>query len=180
MDINVRVTLDASDKLAHLIQVLASAVSHSGKPDPASVLRTASELSAVPEPTQKIAPAPAPEPAPEPASSHEPAPESASEPAPKSEPAPEPKLYGVYSVTEFPAPEPDPYSTTAPTPEPAQMAEQSKALTIDDVRRVCLRATKAGKTKVVMDFLYAQGVKNLPALDPALYEALVTVVEDNL
>lgn len=170
MDINVRVTLDASDKLAHLIQVLASAVSHSGKPDPASVLRTASELSAVPEPTQKIAPAPAPAPAPEPAP----------EPAPKSEPAPEPKLYGVYSVTEFPAPEPDPYSTTAPTPEPAQMAEQSKALTIDDVRRVCLRATKAGKTKVVMDFLDAQGVKNLPALDPALYEALVTVVEDNL
>jgi hypothetical protein len=31
-----------------------------------------------------------------------------------------------------------------------------------------------------MDFLDAQGVKNLPALDPSLYEALVTVVEDNL
>jgi hypothetical protein len=31
-----------------------------------------------------------------------------------------------------------------------------------------------------MDFLDAQGAKNLPALDPSLYEALVTVVEDNL
>ena len=98
MDINVHITLDASDKLAHLIQALASAVSLCGKPEPA----------------------------------------------------------------------------------PAQNAEKAKALTIDDVRRVCLRATKAGKTKVVTDFLDAQGVKNLPALDPSLYDALVTVVEDNL
>ena len=67
-----------------------------------------------------------------------------------------------------------------PAPEPAQRADQTKSLTIDDVRRVCLRATKAGKTKVVMDFLDAQGVKNLPALDPKLYDALVTAVEDNL
>ena len=79
-------------------------------------------------------------------------------------------------------PELAPKSEPAPKPEPApaQNAEQAKSLTIDDVRRVCLRATKAGKTKVVTDFLDAQGVKNLPALDPSLYDALVTVVEDNL
>ena len=169
MDINVHVTFDASDKLVHLIHELASAVSH----------RTAYDSSAVPESASK------------------------SEPAPKSDPAPEPKLYGVYAMAESlapkpesaptsepapttadkmsavpdPAPKPEPAPTTASTPEPAQNA---KALTINDVRRVCLRATKAGKTKVVTDFLDAQGVKNLPALDPSLYDALVTVVEDNL
>ncbi len=148
MDINVHVTFDASDKLAHLIHELASAVSHCGKPEPASTPehRAAYEVSATPEHRAAYEVSAVPEPAPK------------SEPAPKPEPAP----------------------TTAPTNEPAQNAEKAKALTIDDVRRVCLRATKAGKTKVVMDFLDAQGVKNLPALDPKLYDALVTIVEDNL
>ena len=102
------------------------------------------------------------------------------EPAPKSEPAPT-TAYDLSAVPE-PALKPEPTPEPSPTPEPAtaQNAEQAKALTIDDVRRVCLRATKAGKTKVVTDFLDAQGVKNLPALDPSLYDALVTVVEDNL
>ncbi|WP_405329588.1 hypothetical protein [Fibrobacter sp.] len=100
---------------------------------------------------------------------------AAPEPAPKSEPAP------PMAPTPAPTPAPKPAPTTAPTPAPTtEPAQNAKALTIDDVRRVCLRATKAGKTKVVTDFLDAQGVKNLPALDPSLYDALVTVVEDNL
>ena len=45
MDINVHVTFDASDKLAHLIHELASAVSLCGKPE----RRAAYEVSATPE-----------------------------------------------------------------------------------------------------------------------------------
>ena len=170
MDINVHVTFDASDKLVHLIHELVSAVSHCGKPEPAPKS----------EPTLKSEPAPKSEPA----STSEPAQTAAYNlsavptPAPKPAPMPAP----MPASTPAPTPTPTPTPTPAPTTEPAptQNAENAKALTIDDVRRVCLRATKAGKTKVVMDFLDAQGVKNLPALDPSLYEALVTVVEDNL
>lgn len=147
MDINVRVTFDASDKLTQMVFAIA-----------AMVIPALEDTESEPEP--KSTPAPGPAPKPEPKST------------------PEPKLYGVYAMAESLASKPEP----APTPEstPVQNDEQAKALTIDDVRRVCLRATKAGKTKIVTDFLDAQGVKNLPALDPSLYEALVTVVEDNL
>lgn len=177
MDINVRITFDASDKLTQMVFAIA-----------AMVVPALEDAESEPEPKSTPSPEPAPKPEPK--------------------PAPEPKLYGVYAMAESlaskpesaptsepapttaykmsavpdPAPKPEPSPTTAPTPEPkpAQNAEKAKTLTIDDVRRVCLRATKAGKTKVVTDFLDAQGVKNLPALDPSLYDALVTVVEDNL
>lgn len=196
MDINVRVTFDASDKLVHLIHELASAVSH----------RTAYDSSAVPESASKSEPAPKSDPAPEPklygvyamaeslASKPENAPKSGPTTAYNLSATPELVPTTAYKMSAVPeptpkpaptpesAPKPEPTPDPAPTPEPAtaQNAEQAKALTIDDVRRVCLRATKAGKTKVVTDFLDAQGVKNLPALDPSLYDALVTVVEDNL
>ena len=45
MDINVQLTIDASDKLVHLIHELASAVSLCGKPE----RRAAYEVSATPE-----------------------------------------------------------------------------------------------------------------------------------
>ena len=124
------------------------------KAEPAPVIRAAYELSAAPEPAQKPAPAPDPK--------SEPAPEPATEPAPEH------------------APEPATEPATEPAPEHAQNDEKAKALSIDEVRRVCLRATKAGKTQLVIDFLHAKGAENLPSLDPSLYESLVKVVEDNL
>ena len=178
MDINVHVTFDASDKLAHLIQTITLAVSHCGKPEPASAPehQAAYEVSATPElvPTTAYKMSAVPEPAPK----SEPAPEPAPEPALTTAPTPAPTSAPTPAPTSAPTPAPAP--APAPASAPAQNAEKAKTLTIDDVRRVCLRATKAGKTKVVTDFLDAQGVKNLPALDPKLYDALVTVVEDNL
>lgn len=93
---------------------------------------------------------------------------------PKAEPAP--VIRAAYELSAAPATEP----STEPAPEHAQNDEKAKALSIDEVRRVCLRATKAGKTQVVIDFLHANGAENLPSLDPSLYESLVKVVEDNL
>lgn len=166
MDINVHVTLDASDNLMRLIQALASAISH----------RTAYDLSAVPEPAPKSEPAPNSEPA----AAYKMSAASTTAPTPELAPKSEPSLTPAPIPAPIPVPTPAPTPASTPEPKPAQNAEKAKTLTIDDVRRVCLRATKAGKTKVVTDFLDAQGVKNLPALDPSLYEALVTVVEDNL
>lgn len=167
MDINVRITLDASDKLAQMVFAVA-----------AMVIPELEDTETEPAPAPKSEPKPAPAPAPAPKSEPKP------EPAPTSEPAlePKPKLYGVYAMAESlaSAPATAPAPAPEPAPAPVQNDEQVKALTIDDVRRVCLRATKAGKTKVVTDFLDAQGVKNLPALDPKRYDALVKVVEDNL
>lgn len=177
MDINVRITFDASDKLTQMVFAIA-----------AMVVPALEDTESEPEP--KSTPAPDPTPKPEPKSTHEPklygvyamAESLASKPAPAptSEPAPT-TAYKMSAVPE-PASKSEPTPDPSPThePAPAQNDGQAKALTIDDVRRVCLRATKAGKTKVVMDFLDAQGVKNLPALDPSLYDALVTIVEDNL
>ena len=62
---------------------------------------------------------------------------------------------------------------------PAEQKEESAAaeLTLDEVRAICVKATKKGKTKVVTDFLGAHGAASLPKLDPKFYSELAAVVE---
>lgn len=112
---------------------------------------------------------PAPEPkdetpveAPKPKRSHHKKVEKPAEPEP--EPQPEP---------EKPA-EPEPVESPA---EPETDTDAAPEMSLDEVRAVCVQAAKAGKTKVVTDFLGAHNAQSLSKLDPKHYAELAEIVK---
>ena len=124
-------------------------------------------------PAAAIDETPAPEPkdetpveAPKPKRSHHKKVEKPAEPAPQPEPQPEP---------EKPA-EPDPSESPA-EPEPETDTDAAPEMSLDEVRAVCVQAAKAGKTKVVTDFLGAHNAQSLSKLGPKHYAELAEIVE---
>lgn len=91
--------------------------------------------------------------------------------APKSEPQPEPEKPAE------PAPVESPEVESEPEPEPEAQAESEPEMSLDDVRAVCVQAAKAGKTKVVTDFLAAHDAQSLSKLDPKHYAELAANVK---
>lgn len=90
--------------------------------------------------------------------------------APKPEPQPEPEKP---AQVESPEVESEP----EPEPEPEAQAESEPEMSLDDVRAVCVQAAKAGKTKVVTDFLAAHNAQSLSKLDPKHYAELAANVK---
>lgn len=93
--------------------------------------------------------------------------------APKSEPQPEPEKPAEPAPVESPEVESEP----EPEPEPEAQAESEPEMSLDDVRAVCVQAAKAGKTKVVTDFLGAHNAQSLSKLDSKHYAELATIVK---
>jgi hypothetical protein len=75
---------------------------------------------------------------------------------------------------QVPAPVSAPAAVSAPAP--AQVPAAPAALTLPDVRAVCVRAGQAGLTQEVVSFLAAHGVKLLTDLDPQFYPELLAAL----
>ena len=85
---------------------------------------------------------------------------------PKPEPEkPEPEKPAEPAPAESPAAEPEPETDAAPK------------MTLDEIRSVCVKAAKAGKTKVITDYLAAHDAESLSKLDPKFYAELSKLVE---
>lgn len=85
--------------------------------------------------------------------------------APKPEPQPE---------LEKPEPQLEPVESTA---EPEHDTDAVPEMSLDEVRAVCVQAAKAGKTKVVTDFLAAHNAQSLSKLNPKHYAELAEIVK---
>ena len=195
---DIKITFDISDKLDSALSRIASAIQTvraTEKPDaPAEAEILPVETS---EPVEVSKPAETVEVPAEAKADTQDAPkrsrrksEPKAEPV-KAEPAPEPAKEDAPAEAEIlpvetPAPVdvPKPAETAeVPAEEkadaPAEQKEESAAaeLTLDEVRAICVKATKKGKTKVVTDFLGAHGAASLPKLDPKFYSELAAVVE---
>lgn len=70
--------------------------------------------------------------------------------------------------------EPEPVKSAAPENEAKTDAPE---MSLDEVRAVCVQAAKAGKTKVVTDFLGAHDAQSLSKLDPKHYAELAEIVK---
>lgn len=109
-------------------------------------------------------------------------------PEPKDEtPVEAPKPKRSHKKAEKPAePEPQPEPEKPAEPEPAESAAEPESepktdaapeMSLDEVRAVCVQAAKAGKTKVVTDFLGAHNAQSLSKLDPKHYAELAKIVK---
>jgi outer membrane biosynthesis protein TonB len=141
-------------------------------PEPSPVSKPVEPTKSEPDakieaPTTAIDETPAPEPkdetpveAPKPKRSHHKKVERPADPEPQPEP-------------EKPA-EPEPVDSPA---EPETDTDAAPEMSLDEVRAVCVQAAKAGKTKVVTDFLGAHNAQSLSKLDPKHYAKLAETVE---
>ena len=119
-----------------------------------------------------------------------PAPEPKDEtpaPEPKDETpveAPKPKRSHHKKVEKPAEPEPQPEPEKPAEPEPVESQAEPETdtdavpeMSLDEVRAVCVQAAKAGKTKVVTDFLGAHNAQSLSKLDPKHYAELAEIVK---
>jgi len=90
--------------------------------------------------------------------------------------APKPKR-SHHKKVEAPKPEPQAEPECDPEPEAEPDAEGETEMSLDDVRAICVQAAKAGKTKVVTDFLAAHNAQSLSKLDPKHYAELAANVK---
>lgn len=79
-------------------------------------------------------------------------------------------------------PEPEKPAEPEPVESPAELGSEPETdaapkMTLDEVRAVCVQAAKAGKTKVVTDFLGAHNAQSLSKLDPKHYAKLAEIVK---
>lgn len=83
--------------------------------------------------------------------------------------APAPVVQLVPASTPAPAPAPAPVANNATTaPAPTQ-----PAMTLEELRNICVTAGAKGFTGAVVEFLTGQGVKKINDLNPAMYPALI-------
>ena len=106
--------------------------------------------------------------------------------APKAEPAPEtteqpaePEPVEAPKDEPAEAPKDEPAEAPKDDPAPATEAEpaDAPAMTLDEIRAICVQAAKVGKTSVVTGYLNAHGATSLSKLDPALYSKLADTVK---
>lgn len=89
-------------------------------------------------------------------------------PAPVSPVTPAAPATVVNNATVTPAPMPAvpaPVATGTPAPTPA--------MTLEELRNICVTAGAKGFTGAVVEFLTGQGVKKINDLNPAMYPALI-------
>lgn len=98
--------------------------------------------------------------------------------------APKPKRSHHKKVEKPAEPEPQPEPEKPAEPETVKSATpeneaktDAPEMSLDEVRAVCVQAAKAGKTKVVTDFLGAHDAQSLSKLDPKHYAELAEIVK---
>lgn len=76
----------------------------------------------------------------------------------------------VNNATVTPAPAPMP---AAPAPVATGTPAPTPAMTLEELRNICVTAGAKGFTGAVVEFLTGQGVKKINDLNPAMYPALI-------
>lgn len=189
----IKITLDISDRLNAAIALIASALQTktvTTAPEKAADLRVET-----PETVDVLEASPSPEnvtDAKTDATAHEndvvnedakPKRVRKKSDAPKAEPAPK-TAEPAQETTEPPtdpepveAPKDDPAPAAEAEPEPVSEPADAPAMTLDEIRAICVQAAKVGKTSVVTGYLNAHGAASLSKLDPALYSKLADTVK---
>ena len=68
-----------------------------------------------------------------------------------------------------PKPAAEPAKTEPAKTEPAKVETDLKAVTVDDIRALAIKAAKAGKMAAVTTYLKAAGVPKVQDLDPSKF-----------
>ena len=72
--------------------------------------------------------------------------------------------------------DPKPVAEPAKT-EPAKVETDLKAVTVDDIRALAIKAAKAGKMAAVTTYLKAAGVPKVQDLDPSKFADFITAMK---
>ena len=64
-----------------------------------------------------------------------------------------------------------------PAAEPAKVETDLKAVTVDDIRALAIKAAKAGKMAAVTSYLKAAGVPKVQDLDPSKFADFITAMK---
>ena len=76
-----------------------------------------------------------------------------------------------------PKPVAEPAKTEATKTEPAKTEPDLKAVTVDDIRALAIKAAKVGKMAAVTTYLKAAGVPKVQDLDPSKFADFITAMK---
>lgn len=184
---DIKITLDISDRFDSALMRIASAIQAiTVQTAPAPIASPIACKIHIPEkapnssvetPEPLDVPKPAEPPKSEPDAKTE-APAAANDETPVETPKPK---RSHHKKVEPPKPEPEksaePAPVEAPAAEPEAETDAAPEMTLDEIRSVCVKAAKAGKTKIITDYLAAHNAESLSKLDPKFYPELSKIVE---
>ena len=82
-----------------------------------------------------------------------------------------------FDFMDDPKPVTEPAKTEATKTEPAKVETDLKAVTVDDIRALAIKAAKAGKMAAVTAYLKAAGVPKVQDLDPSKFADFITAMK---
>ena len=82
-----------------------------------------------------------------------------------------------FDFMDDPKPAAEPAKTEATKTEPAKVETDLKAVTVDDIRALAIKAAKAGKMAAVTTYLKAAGVPKVQDLDPSKFADFITAMK---
>ena len=82
-----------------------------------------------------------------------------------------------FDFMDDPKPVAEPAKTEATKTEPAKVETDLKAVTVDDIRALAIKAAKVGKMAAVTAYLKAAGVPKVQDLDPSKFADFITAMK---
>ena len=82
-----------------------------------------------------------------------------------------------FDFMDDPKPVAEPAKTEATKTEPAKVETDLKAVTVDDIRALAIKAAKVGKMAAVTAYLKAAGVPKVQDLDPSKFADFISVMK---
>ena len=82
-----------------------------------------------------------------------------------------------FDFMDDPKPVAEPAKTEATKTEPAKVETDLKAVTVDDIRALAIKAAKVGKMAAVTTYLKAAGVPKVQDLDPSKFADFITAMK---
>ena len=82
-----------------------------------------------------------------------------------------------FDFMDDPKPVAEPAKTEATKTEPAKVETDLKAVTVDDIRALAIKAAKVGKMAAVTTYLKAAGVPKVQDLDPSKFVDFITAMK---
>ena len=82
-----------------------------------------------------------------------------------------------FDFADDPKPTAEPAKTEATKTEPAKVETDLKAVTVDDIRALAIKAAKVGKMAAVTAYLKAAGVPKVQDLDPSKFADFITAMK---
>ena len=82
-----------------------------------------------------------------------------------------------FDFMDDPKPAAEPAKTEATKTEPAKVETDLKAVTVDDIRALAIKAAKVGKMAAVTTYLKAAGVPKVQDLDPSKFADFITAMK---